>query len=198
VIGNRVAVGDVKVYYGNGTSEHIDVREHLTPGQTTVAYDLKGVHRVIDRIEMLYQTDGSYGPRATMQVFGLRADHLGNNDWPGNNGHPGNTGWEVLGKQTVGLAVDHDTIRVGSELGKYRAIRLDVAGGNIQVYSVRVTFRNGEVQELPFDRFIYSGGTSGALDLHGHRRTIDRVDLVYKSRPSFRGIIPVVTVWGLH
>lgn len=197
VFGNRVAVADVKVIYRNGTHEHLPVREHIQPGQTTVAYDLKGEHRIIERIEMLYQTEAYHGPRATMQVYGLRYDGTAGGGNPGWPGEPG-LGWQALGTHTVSPFVDHDTVRVGAIEGRFRAIRLDVHGGNIDLYSVRVTFRNGEEQELPFGRIIYAGGSTGALDLSGNRRTIEKIDLVYKSRPSFAGLVPKVTVFGLH
>src|ERR1700682_6165352 len=45
VLGNRVAFAEVRVFYGNGTSEVLDVKEHVQPGETTPAYDLKGQHR---------------------------------------------------------------------------------------------------------------------------------------------------------
>lgn len=228
VLGNRVAVGQVRVFYGNGTSEHLNVREHLQPGQTTIAYDLKGEHRVITRIEMLYQTASYYGPPATMQVYGLR--HDGNAGWPGGGGgggypgggYPGSGfpgggypgggypgggypgggtpahGWQALGTHKVGLLVDHDTIHVGHFQGRFRALRLDVGARPIHLLSARVTFASGEVHEVNVDRWLAAHSSTGAYDLPGHRRVIERIDLVYRSKLTLAGGPATVTVYGLH
>src|SRR5262245_56732928 len=45
-LGNRVNVVEVRVHYGNGEIEYLNVREHMMPGQFTPAYDLKGINRV--------------------------------------------------------------------------------------------------------------------------------------------------------
>ena len=46
VFGNRVAIAQVKVVFGNGQSQYLDVREHVQPGETTPAYDLDKQHRI--------------------------------------------------------------------------------------------------------------------------------------------------------
>lgn len=200
VLGNRVAVGDVRVYYGNGTTEHLNVREHLAPGQTTVAYDLRGDHRVITRIEMLYQTSSYYGPPATMQVFGLRHEGGHGGGYPGGAGGPGypSPGWEALGSKTVGFHVDHDTIAVGARHGRFRALRLDVHDRPIHLWSARVTFADGDVREVRVDRWLAADSTTGAVDLPGFQRAIERVDLVYRTRPNLHAQRARVTLYGLH
>ena len=35
VLGNRVAFAEARVIYGNGTSEMLNVKEHVRPGETT-------------------------------------------------------------------------------------------------------------------------------------------------------------------
>jgi hypothetical protein len=187
---NRVAVADVKVHYANGTSEHLNVREHLTPGVTTPAYDLKGQHRLINRIEVLYQTESRQGPRATVQILGLHRDDV--------QPVPSPSAWEALGSQTVSLAVDHDTINVGASHGRFRMIKLNVLDRAIHLYNLRVTFKNGEVQEFPIHGLVRAGGSTHALDLSGNHRTIARLDMVYKTEPNYGGRQARVTVLGLH
>src|SRR6476646_11457155 len=72
VLGNRVAVAEARVFYGNGTSEVLGVKEHIQPGETTPAYDLQGKHRLIDRIEVLYQSEIPWAGKATVQIYGLQ------------------------------------------------------------------------------------------------------------------------------
>jgi Protein of unknown function (DUF2541) len=192
VMGNRVGIADVVVFYGNGSKEHLNVQEHLQPGEITAAYDLKGDHRVIKRIEVLYHTEGSgaYG-KARVQIIGARYDGTeptntgsgapGYPGYPGNPGTPGNAGWENLGVLNVGFVSDHDTLPVGAEKGRFRAVKMEVMRHDIYVFNLRVRFMNGDVQYLPVNGLIKAGTSTGYLDLPGDRRMIDRIDVVYKT-----------------
>jgi Protein of unknown function (DUF2541) len=195
VIGNKVIVADVIVHYGNGTTQHLNVKEHMLPGETTPAYDLKGDHRRIDRIEVLYQTEGAkLNGRATMQVLGSRFDDTGSN---GGSGGGNSTGWETLGSRSVGFHVDHDSIKVGDTKGLFRALKLSVQDHDVYMYNLRVRFANGEDQELPVNSLIKAGQSTPYLDLTGDKRTIDRIDMVYRTKPGFYGMAQV-TVAGRH
>ena len=107
VLGNRVAFAEARVFYGNGSSEVLNVKEHVRPGETTRAYDLEGRHRIINRIELLYQSEIPWAGRATVQVIGLK-DTAGGG--PGGGG-----GWTTLGTREVSLIADHDAIMVGGD-----------------------------------------------------------------------------------
>ena len=186
VLGNRVAFAEVRVFYGNGTSEFLDVKEHVQAGETTKAYDLKGQHRIIERVEFLYQSEIAWAGKATVQVFGLK--------YTGPGPSPG--GWTALGKREVSLVVDHDAIMVGGGSGKFRAIRFHVTGRPIHLYDIRVTFGNGQVQQYKFNKHIAAGTYSSPLDLAGDLRVINRIDLVYK-RDTLGGHA-FMTVYGQH
>jgi hypothetical protein len=197
VYDNKVAVGDVKVFYGNGTTERLNVQEHIWAGQMTKAYDLKGDHRLIKRVEVIYQTEGSpkFG-RAKMEIYGLQSAVGGG--WPTPSPTPGQVGgWEVIGLQSVGFIVDRDTIHVGSGKGRFRKIMLKVQDHDVYMYDLRVRFQNGEVQDVPVANLIRAGHSTGVLDLNGEHRTIERVDMVYRTRPGFYGQARVTLV-GLH
>ena len=110
VLGNRVAFAEARVFYGNGSSQVLNVKEHVKPGETTKAYDLKGEHRIIQRIEFLYQTKSKWKGNATVQVFGLK-------NGGGIGPKPG--AWQALGNKEVHLILDHDTIPVGVGQGAF-------------------------------------------------------------------------------
>lgn len=199
VTGNQVAIADVVVFYGNGTKEHLDVKEHLQPGELTRSYDLKGDHRVIRRIEVLYQTEGgsAFG-RAKVQILGSRFEggsDTGNTG--GNPGSPGGFGWEQLGVRHANLISDHDSFAVGAGRGKFRGIKLEVSNHAVQVFNLRVRFANGDVQDLPVSSYIPAGGSTGYIDLPGFHRTVERVDIVYKTRGSHFGQAQVA-LYGRH
>src|SRR5262245_6020258 len=69
-LGNRVNVAEVRVFYGDGTVEYLNVREHMMPGQFTLAYDLRGVNRIVRKVEVLYQSGNPFFGQATFQVYG--------------------------------------------------------------------------------------------------------------------------------
>lgn len=194
VLGSQVAVADVKVVYVNGTSEHLSVHEHMSPGTATKAYDLKGNHRTIDRIDILYQNEGS-GQHARMQIYGLKHEPSPI-PFPAPVPSPGYN-WENLGTRPVSLTVDHDTIMVGANRGKFRAIKLHVHDKSINVYNLRITFKNGEVQEFPIEGTIHAGMTTAPFSLSGTYRTVERIDMVYRTEGASGGIARVTT-YGLH
>ncbi len=187
VLGNRVAFAEARVFYGNGTSEVLGVKEHIQPGETTPAYDLQGKHRLIDRIEVLYQSEIPWAGKATVQIYGLQF-----------TGYNPGSDWTVLGTKDVNLVVDHDSIYVGPDSGKFRSIRFHVTNRPIHLYDIRVTFENGQVQRYDFNAYIPAGAYSPTLDFASayHMRTIDHIDLVYRTE-SFGGHAKM-TVYGQH
>jgi len=90
--------------------------------------------------------------------------------------------WELLGTRRVSFAVDHDALVVGARSGAFKAIKLEVAGGDLVMYNIKVTFGNGETwspnTRLNFDR----GSWSRTMDLPGPARIIRRIDFWYRSR----------------
>jgi hypothetical protein len=105
--------------------------------------------------------------------------------------------WALLGTQKVGFHVDRDVVRAGRQDGRFRAIKLRVRGNDIEMLDLKVVYGNGDVQDFPVRQFIRQGGETRAIDLKGNTRFIREVQLVYKSRPSFKGQA-TVEVWGQH
>jgi hypothetical protein len=197
VLDRRIALADVKVIYGNGSSEHLDVREHLRPGDTTPAYDLKGDRRFIDRIEVLYQTNWKHAALGRLQIFGLLAgEHQGNGGGEPLPGEPAGR-FEHLGSTTVGRLIDHDTFWVGHEKGSFRTLKFDVSANDVHVYTMRVRFSNGETQNFDVNAVIRAGRSTPALDLAGRKRFIERVDFVYRTLGAY-GPRGMVTLFGGH
>lgn len=106
-------------------------------------------------------------------------------------------GWELLGSKKVGFIADRDTIHVGRREGRFRAIELRVRNAPIHMMDLKVVYANGEPDDLPVRSEIRAGGETRAIDLRGRNRAIHEVQLVYRTRPSFRGLA-TVEVWGLH
>ncbi|MEZ5857209.1 MAG: hypothetical protein R3D67_21675 [Hyphomicrobiaceae bacterium] len=100
---------------------------------------------------------------------------------------PSQAGGDVLfGVQQVGFGVDRDVIRVGTNYGKFDKIRLRVLDNDIFINEMRVLYDNGAPDVLAVDANVSANTRTKWFTLRGDR-FIREIQLVYKSRPSFRG-----------
>lgn len=107
-------------------------------------------------------------------------------------------GWVELGCRQVSLrGRDRDTIRVGRTEGRFRAIRLAARGNDIEVVRLEVVYANGNPDALDVQRVLRRGDRTGALDLKGRERAIERIDMVYRQRGEDRGRRAMVCAEGL-
>jgi hypothetical protein len=98
--------------------------------------------------------------------------------------------WELLGTRRVSFAVDHDAIVVGARQGAYTAIKIEVAGGDLAMYNIKLTFGNGETWSPNTRVNFHQGSWSRTIDLPGPARLIRRIDFWYRSR-LHRGVATV-------
>ena len=103
--------------------------------------------------------------------------------------------WEELGCQKVGFLIDRDVVKVGRHDGRFKAIRLEVSGNTVYMEDLKVVNGNGVPDDIPVRSEIRDGGQTRALDL-GRDRAIDRVEMVYRAQPNFKGSAKVC-VYGL-
>ena len=108
----------------------------------------------------------------------------------------GHDNWEQLGCRSVGFLIDHDTIRVGRHEGRFKAIRLEVAGNTVYMNDLKVIYTNGEPDDIPVRAEIKDGSQTRPLDLKGYDRAIREINMTYRSKPDFKGSAKVC-VWGL-
>ncbi len=100
---------------------------------------------------------------------------------------PARAGGDVMfGVQNVGFGVDRDVIKVGSDYGKFDKIRLRVLDNDIFINEMRVIYSNGMPDVLAVDANVSANTRTKWFVLKGDR-FIREIQLVYKSRPSFRG-----------
>ncbi len=194
---NAVEMLDLKVVYANGAPDDIPVRSVIRPGDRTRPLDLRGWERSIDRVEMVYRAVPNFRGRATVCVEGLQGPPRG--PGPGAGPGPGGPGrWDELGCQDVSfIGKDRDVIRVGRREGRFKAIRLHARNNDVEVLDLKVIYANGEPDDIPVRHFLRRGQYTRPLDLRGWERAIDRIEMVYRSRPSFRGLA-TVCVEGLQ
>ena len=92
----------------------------------------------------------------------------------------------LFGAQYVGFGVDRDVIRVGNEIGKFDRIRLRVLDNDIFINELKVVYANGETDTLAVNANVPKNSRTNWIDLKGDR-FIKEIQMIYKSRPSFRG-----------
>ena len=179
--GNNIYMLDLKVVYGNGSPDDIPVRAEVpVPAAPAASLICAGSIARSSESRIIYRTQPNFRGRGTVCVDGLAVVAVVVPP-------AGGPQWVRLGCQRVGFRVDRDIVKVGAHPGGFRAIRLRVAGNEIFVFDVKVVYGNGLADDLPVKLLIRAGGASGALDLKGDRRQIDRVEMIYRSRPDFRG-----------
>lgn len=89
--------------------------------------------------------------------------------------------WERLASKTVNMLLDRDVIQLDRRDGRFNALRLSSVRGNIKIYRIRVTFGNGERQDLDVNKEIREGDETVAIDLRGKARVIDKIEMLYAS-----------------
>ena len=105
--------------------------------------------------------------------------------------------WEYLGEANVDGRVDHDTIKVGSSTGLYRAIQLKVQAGPIEFFKVIVHYGNGQSEPLEIRENIPAGGKTRVIDLPGERRVIQSVEFYY-AKANKASARPKVRLFAKH
>jgi hypothetical protein len=188
----------VRLVYINGYFEDFPVDRLIREGQDQ-PIDLRGDRKYIQRIEMVYRSRPSFEGRAIMKVYGVPARSggpgvlppIGPSPGPGPGAGPGpgvGREWVELGCQRVSLfGVDRDAIRVGRREGRFKSIRLNVRGADINILDLKVVYGNGAPDHIPVRAVIRQGDRTRPLDLRGWERVIDRVELTYLTIPNFKG-----------
>ncbi|HRD74623.1 MAG TPA: hypothetical protein PK264_01595 [Hyphomicrobiaceae bacterium] len=192
VSGNDILMRDIEIVFGNGETQRFPINAEIRANSMTPALDIGGT-RFIREINMTYQAKPNFKGRATVEVFGEYAA-----SWVSGDAKKHNDGWVLLGSQRAAmLKNDVDTFQVGRQWGTFRAIRVTAKGHAVRVNWLRVTYANGETEELPVNRELRGGETSSPIDLRGRERVIESIAINYRSRLNLGGEA-VVEIWGLH
>jgi len=104
--------------------------------------------------------------------------------------------WVMLGQRTVTDRIDHDVIYVTTAGGEFKALKIAVFRRPVEFKDVKVSFANGEVQDIKIRRVISPGEETRIIDLSGDNRVINRIEFWYDTQ-SILGRRAVVRVYGL-
>lgn len=211
--GGDISLEDIRVVYGNGEPDNLQVRGEIKAGQESRPLDLKGRERAIDRIELVakkdndgryrdwgrggeyrrWDRDGDRGDRRRPKlcVLGLQDERFDPRfaDQRDDHRRDGPRGGQIveLGCQKVGFMVDRDVITVGRREGRFKAVRVRVQKVDVFMENLRVIYANGDPDDLPVREKIKKGTETRWIDLKGRERAIERIELIYRGKLSLKG-----------
>lgn len=195
--GNDIHLIAVRLVYFNGFGEDYRVDRLIRPGEDQ-AIELRGDRSFVRQIELTYRARPGFGGRAVMKVYGEPSRRGGPPDGPppiisGPGPGPGSgADWTELGCKQVSLfGRDRDAVDIGRREGRFRAIRLHVRGADVEMLDLRVIYANGQPDDISVRRVIRQGDRTQPLDLRGRERSIQRVEMVYRTIPNFKGLARV-------
>ena len=204
--GNDIHLMGVRLVYFNGFGEDYRVDRLLRQGDDQVI-ELRGDRSFLRQIELTYRSRPGFGGQAVMKVYGEPTRRGPGGPPPIGPGADRDRGdrdrgeradWTELGCQKVSLfGRDRDSIRVGRREGRFKSIRLHVRGADVEILDVHVIYANGAPDDVQVKHFLRQGERTRPLDLRGWERSIDRVELVYRTVPNFKGLA-TVCVEGLQ
>jgi hypothetical protein len=174
VEGGDIEMYDVRVVFTDGETWSPTTRLRFRAGSWSRTIDLPGRARAIRRIEFFYRSAVRRGG-ATVRVFGREAQRP-------QPPRPSDVSWERLGSRHVSLAAERDVIPVGAREGAFTALKLEVSGGSLEMYDVRITFGDGDVWSPNTRLNFREGSWSRTLDLPGRARVIRKVEFRYRSQ----------------
>jgi hypothetical protein len=144
---------------------------------------------------MVYRARPDFRGEAVIQVFGEPARRGPPSSPPPSVGRD----WMLLGEQRVGFRADRDVIRINQSEDWYRSrsfstLHFVAEGNDVHMISIRLVYMNGFGEEYRVDRLIRQGDEL-PIALRGERSYLRQIEMVYRSRPNFRGEA-VIKVFG--
>jgi hypothetical protein len=191
--GNDIHIMNVRVVYLNGVAEDFKVDQLLRQRQS-INVDLRGERSFLRQIEFIYRSRLKFYGQARLRVDA----EVGRRGPPGPGpGHGPQV--ELLGSQKIGFATDRDIVRVGRREGRFRRLALRALDNDIEILDMKVFYgRGGPPDDIQVRRVLRTGQRSEPIDLRGNEpRSIDRIEFVYRARPSFRGAA-TLEIYGVH
>ncbi len=204
VDGGILEMFNLRLTFGNGDTWSPNTRVSFRPGSWTRVIDVPGPARFIRKIEFWYRSRLRRG-QATVRVFGRTAAAAAaapaSTPTPTPAPQPAALppapagDWDHIGMRPVDLRVDHDAIVAVGD-GAFRAVRIDVEGGDLVMYDIKLTFGNGETFSPATRVYFREGSRSRVIDLPGDARIIRRIDFFYRSAPFGGQGRAIVHVYG--
>ncbi|MEQ1578706.1 MAG: hypothetical protein ABL894_13780 [Hyphomicrobium sp.] len=189
----EVYLREITLVYANGQRETREIYKSIPANSRTLPIEING-SRFLRQIELVYQSRlDRKSSRAVVEVYG-EYDRRWLEDRNGYQNY--NRGWLLLGAQrALMFSTDEDAFMIGPQFGTFRSLRLVVKRHAVRVTGIRVTYINGQVEELPIFQELVDGQSTQNLDLGRISKPIQRVDVRYRTKLNFQGE-GIVELWG--
>jgi allophanate hydrolase subunit 1 len=107
------------------------------------------------------------------------------------------SGWYKIGEAKVDFKKDRDEILVlGAD--KFKSIKLKVINAPIELKDLEIYFETGKKQDVKINKSLKAAGETSVIDLEdGEKRSLKKIDFIYKTVPNNMDVKAVVEVWGL-
>ena len=105
--------------------------------------------------------------------------------------------WELLGMRKVDYKLDRDVIPVTARKDSFRALKLVVKQGSLNLHKCVVYFENGTKTEIAVRHNFLKRSTSRVIDLPGNKRLIEKIEFYYDSKNHSRHRAEIL-VYGGH
>lgn len=102
--------------------------------------------------------------------------------------------WEPLGSARISFRGEQESIPSGLRRGRFRQMRIDVTGGDVDIDDLDVRFANGEVFSPNLRQRFDENTRSRTIDLPGDDRIIREVRFRAKSKLSLAGKA-TISIW---
>jgi hypothetical protein len=103
--------------------------------------------------------------------------------------------WFFLGDKNVGFGADHDVLHFGNWKDDVRQIKVKVTDGPLKMYSMKIHFDNGTVQDVELRNRFAQGSESRVIDMTGGLRHLSKIEFWYETKGFARGKSRIA-VWG--
>lgn len=194
----------VRVVYAEGADHAEDRLIHLLKGERSKPIGEGETDRFIERVDVTYKSNRGAGSPARLEIWALQTDdgrrarRDGGGEAPSNAAEPRDQastakpgerteGGDVMfGYQDVGFGMDQDTIRVGSETGKFERLRLRVLKNDVFVNALTIVYNDGTADDVQVNALVKQGSRTAWFDVKSGE-FIREVKLLYRSRPNMSG-----------
>lgn len=204
-----IQLKDIEVRYDGGKVHNEKRLITLNEGERTRPIN-PGEERFVDNLTLIFDADAKTSSRPVIEVWGLQtqAGAVARRAGPvaapvpttptpppakgdvsaasAGSGKLVDDGEVLFGVQNVGFNVDHDVIRVGSQIGKFDKVRLRVLDNDIFIDKLVAVYAEGDSQTLAERATINRNTRSQWFDLKGDR-FIKEFQVTYHSKGGSRG-----------
>ncbi len=182
---------NLEILFQNNETWSPRVQHYFKENSRTRVLDLPGRDRNINRIDIKYANVPG-GGNATVEFYGRNnpdrkpPPKIVQVKWE-------NKGWKLLGKATADGWRDNDTVAVKHKK-PVTELMFVVAGSDLQLNGIVVTFGNGETFNMPGSATFKEGARTAPVDLPGALRNVKSVNFTYGNLPG--GGRAEIQVWG--